>query len=174
MKFEHLKRGGTYYRVCDPSWVNCVDTSYSKRNGGRWNPPGAFGALYLNASIAAAVANARRALRLQFGDAITFDDLQDAMRPELARIKVRQHEFVDAISDSGLRALGLSSDYPEHCAREECQRIGALAHAAGEAGIAARSAPAPDEEELAIFENYAKLQKLEGRDPFAAWYPGVG
>lgn len=160
--------------MCDPSWVNCVDTSYSKRFGGRWNPPGQFGALYLNASIPVAIANARRALRLQFGDAVTFDDLQDSERPHLLRVRVKKHAFVDAITERGLVAIGLSAKYPDEVQRESCQAAGLRAYQAREAGIAARSAVLPAEEELAIFEDHLKLQKIEAREAFESWYPGVG
>ena len=87
MTFSHLRRGGTYYRVCDPSWPDPSDTSFSKTQGGRWNPPDrpgrpGFGALYLNATIALARANARRHVFFSFG--ATIDDLiDDDQRPEL-------------------------------------------------------------------------------------------
>lgn len=174
MKFKHLTRGGTYYRVCDPPWVNCADTAYSKRFGGRWNPPGAFGALCLNASIPVAIANARRALRLQFAGAVTFDDLQDSARPHLLRVRVKKRTFADAVTDAGLSAIGLSTKYPDERRRADCQTIGLHAYRANEAGIAARSAVLASDEELAIFEDHLKLQKIEAREPFEMWYPGVG
>jgi hypothetical protein len=41
-----------------PEWVDCGDMSFSKI-GGRWTPRGEFGALYLNATIRVAAAQAR-------------------------------------------------------------------------------------------------------------------
>ena len=38
--------GHEWLRVTDPAWQNPVDSSYSARSGGRWNPPGAWAALY--------------------------------------------------------------------------------------------------------------------------------
>ena len=34
-------------RVVDPDWADPLDASFSRSGGGRWNPPGAFAALYL-------------------------------------------------------------------------------------------------------------------------------
>ncbi|MGH2997143.1 MAG: hypothetical protein ACRDM9_12585, partial [Gaiellaceae bacterium] len=46
-----IRRGGPYNRLAEPSWSDPLDTSYSRRRGGRWNPPGSFGALYLNRDL---------------------------------------------------------------------------------------------------------------------------
>lgn len=170
----HVRRGGAYYRVCDPAWADPADTTYSKRHGGRWNPAGEFGALYLNASVAAAVANARRSLRLQFGDAVTFDDLQPHALPELAHFSVRSREFADAVTAEGLRHLELPVSYPEACERSRCARVARELYRAGEAGVAARCAPLPDEEELAIFDTHVRSARLLSREVFARWYPGLG
>ena len=40
---EEDPAGGTYYRVCDPTWIDPLDTNYAKRDGGRWNSPNEFG-----------------------------------------------------------------------------------------------------------------------------------
>ena len=54
-----VSRGGPYDRVAAPEWIDPADTAYSKQRGGRWNPVGELGALYLNATIQVAAANAR-------------------------------------------------------------------------------------------------------------------
>jgi len=54
---RHLERGGTYLRVVDPAWADPLDASFSRRAGGRWNPPG-FAALYLCRDLETARANA--------------------------------------------------------------------------------------------------------------------
>ena len=162
MNFRHGHRGGAYYRVCDPSLTDCADTTYSKRYGGRWNPAGTFGALYLTASLSAAVAHARRALRLQFGEAITFDDLQETARPHLVHFFIEEHEFVDGGSNDGRTAMGPS------------QALGLIAWQKHEAGIAARSAVLETEDELALFDTHLHLQQMGAHEPFETWYPGVG
>ena len=156
----HVVRGGVYYRVCDPAWKNPADTTYAKRFGGRWNVRGEFGALYLNATIAVAAANARRALRMQFGDAVTFADIRPERRPDLQTFVVSGTAFIDAVSDDGIAA---------------CQRVARACYAAGEAGIAARSAVQRSGEELAVFDSHIGIVRLapKGRATFGQWFPGL-
>lgn len=174
MKPARIKRGGTYYRVCNPSWTNPADTSYAKRNGGRWNPPGAFGALYLNQTVVVAAANARRSLTLEFGDAATFADLRPERRPDLQAFTVKEERFVDIVTDRGVAAVELPATYPDGVSHRECQALAQELYDRGEAGVAARSAVG-DGEELAIFDSHAKLarRKRGGRQRFEAWYPGL-
>jgi len=175
VKPAHLERGGTYYRVCDPSWRDPADTSFSRRYGGRWNPPGAFGALYLNADIAVAAANARRSLASVFGDAVAFADIRPERRPDLQLFTVTASPFVDAVTPKGIAALGLPGAYPAGCGHDACRTIARELHAAGESGIAARSGALAGGEELAIFDTHAALARRQrhGRRKFAAWYPGL-
>lgn len=174
MKPARITRGGTYYRVCDPSWTDPADTSYAKRKGGRWNPPGEFGALYLSESIVVAAANARRSLQLEFGDAVTFADLRPERRPDVQAFTVKNHRFVDAVSAKGIAALGLPATYPESCGHRLCQSIARTLYRANEAGIAVRSAAA-DGEELAIFDSHQALARRsrKGRRSFHEWFPGI-
>lgn len=174
MTMPRIKRGGTYYRVCDPSWKNPADTSWSKRKGGRWNPQGEFGALYLNATIDAAAANARRSIRLEFGNAITFTDLRENQRPQIQSYAVQEHDFVDAVTSAGIAALGLPNTYPAKCGHHRCRQIGQEAYAADETGIACKSAAAPTQEELAIFDSHADIAAPvpRSRKSFSKWYPG--
>jgi RES domain-containing protein len=171
----HLRRGGTYYRVCDPSWSDPADTSFSRRYGGRWNPPGEFGALYLNADIAVAAANARRSLASAFGDAAAFTDIRPERRPDLQLFTVTPSAFVDAVTPAGIAALGLPAAYPHECEHDRCRAIARTLHAAGEPGISARSVALPAGEELAIFDARPSLarRRRNGRRKFSAWYPGL-
>ncbi|TAM62290.1 RES domain-containing protein [bacterium] len=173
MKFRRVTRGGAYYRVCDPAWVDPTSTAYAKRMGGRWNPRGAFGALYLSRTIDVAAANARRSLAREFGDAVTFDDLRAETRPQLLQVTIAEHRFVDACTDAGLTAVGLSAAYPKGAGYRRCQRVGLAAYLAGEAGIAARSAVHSPGEELALFDSALALHRAGERVPFARWYPGA-
>ena len=71
--WRHLPCGGaTYWRVVGEGWTDAADTSYSKKFGGRWNPSGTFGVLYLNAAMATAKANAVRHLA---GHGLEIEDL---------------------------------------------------------------------------------------------------
>ena len=59
---RHLRRGGAYVRVADPSWNSPLDARYSRRLGGRWNAPGSFDVVYLNRSVDVARAQVRHKL----------------------------------------------------------------------------------------------------------------
>ena len=172
---RHIRRGGAYYRVCKPDWGDCADTSYSKRFGGRWTPPGEFGALYLCATVevAAAVARTHHA-----GRAIPLFSLRPTRRPQLQTFTVRATRFVDVVTPAGVAAAGLPSSYPVAVNREDCWPPARRAYAARERGIACRSAAecAPHHwlgEELAIFDN-GPLPKVSGkRRQFSDWYPDL-
>jgi len=171
---EHVERSGTYYRVCGPDWADCGDTSYSKQKGGRWNPPGSFGVLYLNKTRQLAALQAR----LNFvGSPIMLFDLKPERRPHLQSFVIPKHRLVDAVSDQGLAALGLAATYPYRVGHAVTQPIGQAAFDAGEDGIAARSAlqsTKPGEwygEELAAFERSAEEFVAGKRERFAEWYP---
>jgi RES domain-containing protein len=173
---KHVRRGGEYYRVCDPSWTDPSDTSYSKQKGGRWNPPDAalrpgFGALYLNASIDVARENVHRHIRSLFGAAATIDDLNPAVLPDLQHYEVTEEEFLDAVTPAGIAMLGLAATYPIDIPHPPCQGIAAAAYAAGDHGVAALSAVAPAEEELVIFDrSVPALVAKHNRQAFADWF----
>ncbi len=172
---RHLERGGRYLRVAKPDWRDPLAGAHSRERGGRWNPAGAFETVYLNASLEVARAQVRRQLApLGIGP----EDLDPASGPVLVSTEVPRARFVDAVTEAGLRSLGLPASYPLDGADREvdhatCQPLGAAAHAAGEPGIAARSAaaaPAPGEE-LAYFGPTAPA--AADRRRFAEWFwPG--
>ena len=56
---RHLRRGGPYLRVADTGWRRPLAREYSLVAGGRWNAPGSFGVVYLNATPAVARAQVR-------------------------------------------------------------------------------------------------------------------
>jgi RES domain-containing protein len=173
---RHIERGGTYVRVVDPGWADPLDASFSRRSGGRWNPPGTFAALYLCRDVETARANARRQLE---GQPFTFDDLLPERLPALVETTVPQARYVDAVSARGLASLALPASHPldgraRIVSHERCRPIGAAAWDAGEPGIACRSAApgAPaGSEELALFARGQRLRR--GRRPrFERWYRG--
>ena len=106
---RHVERGGTYMRVVDPAWADPLDASFSRRSGGRWNPPGTFAVLYLCRDVETARANARRQLE---GQPFTFDDLLPERLPALVETTVPQARYVDAVSARGLASLDLPAELP--------------------------------------------------------------
>ena len=139
--------------------------------GGRWNPRGAFGALYLNADLRVAAANARAR---HAGRAIKLFDLRPEARPELVTVDVPTANFVDALSSEGVKARGFAESFPFDVAWQSCQAIARDAHEAGIAGVAARSnaeatATTNVGQELAVFEGINV--SLRQRRAFEAWYP---
>lgn len=165
-------RGGIYFRVIDPNWRDPANTNYSRRMGGRWNPSLEFGALYLNATIQVAAANARAQ---HAGRAIKLFDLLPHARPELVTFQIRDTEVLDAATPAGLSALGLEPGFPFGVPWPPCQAIAREAHSAGLSGVAARSnaeaTPSHSTgEELALFE-HVRVGEPHDRRAFEDWYP---
>ena len=169
-----VRRGGEYNRLAEPGWQDPLDTSFAKSTGGRWNPPGSFGVLYLNRD--------ERVARLQVDHRLApqpygIEDLEPAEQHDLVLVDVPEAERLDCVSDRGLEAVGLPSSYPRSpdgkpVGHRVCQQIGQRAHEAAHSGIACRSAATGatgEDEELALFEPYAALDVKERR-PFTAWY----
>jgi len=170
---RHVSRGGPYLRVADPDWSDPLSAEHARRRGGRWNPPGSFGVIYLNDSVALARAQVLRQLEPR---AIRPEDLAPEAGPVLVHTRVPSDEYVDAVSDEGLDELGLPATYPVDergigVPHAVCQALGQAAWDAGEPGIACRSAAttAPaDGEELAFFAR--RRLRVQRREPFAEWY----
>lgn len=172
---RHVERGGVHYRVCDPSWTDPLDTSFAKSRGGRWNPAGSFGVLYLCATMAVAAGNARRAYE---GEIATLFDLLPEQRPDLQLVTVTPIRVIDAASEAGLRSLRLPPTYPVGASWVRCRTIGESAYGRGEDGIACRSADATDRtaiviegEELVVFDRALRYVTRLARVPFTQWYP---
>jgi hypothetical protein len=148
-----IRRGGPYLRVADPDWDDPLDGRYAAERGGRWNPPESFPVVYLCRSIEVARANVYRRLR---GQPYGPEDLRPGAGPILVRTRVPEDRYLNAITEAGLRDLGLPKTYPLDSRRRivphgRCQPIGLRAWDAGLPGIAAWSAAARDGEELAYF-----------------------
>ena len=170
--YRTVLRRGVYYRVVAPGWIDPANTAYSKQYGGRWNPAGEFGALYLNATLVVAAANARAQ---HAGRAIKLFDLLPEARPELVTFDVPMINVLDVCTSDGLAALGFAENFPYGVAWAPCQAIAREAHSAGIAGVAARShaevtSTAFVGEELAVFEDTI-LSELRARRSFDEWYP---
>jgi RES domain-containing protein len=172
---RYVERGALHFRVCDPSWSDPLDPTYAKTHGGRWNPAGTFGVLYLCATISVAAGNARRAYE---GEIATLFDLRPEHRPDLQVVTVTPIRVVDAVTDAGLRSLRLPAAYPAGASWARCQAIGKRAYEHGENGIACRSADAAtrpnapvEGEELVVFDRAVRSVRRLERVPFAQWYP---
>lgn len=171
---RHITRGGLYVRVCDATWTDCGDTQPSKRFGGRWNPAGRFGVLYLCADLTVAASNARWIY--EEDGRYTLFDRRPERRPHLQEFTVRPSHFVDAVTPTGLVSLRLPKSYPLRGTYAACSAIGARAYEAHERGIACRSAAEPAKariagEELALFDSSRSLAKAGPRHAFRGWYP---
>jgi len=167
---KHIERSGTLFRVTDPSWSDPLDTSYSKVHGGRWNPPGAFGVLYLCGSVLVAAANARKTYENEIA---TLYDLLPEVRPDLQYVEIKVTSFVDVFTDAGIRAIHLPSSYPRNTTWKRCQNIARQLYEKRERGIVYRSAATLSVigEELAIFDRSLSLVKRGKRIRFSEWYP---
>jgi len=172
---RHVRRGGTTYsRVADPLWENPLDPEYAASSGGRWNPAGAFGVTYLNASRGVARANVARHFQ---GQPYGPEDLALGTGPILVELVAPKAPYVDALSNAGLRSIGLPETYPRHrngrrVSWSACQPIGLRAWEAGEPGVACRSAAlkAPARgEELALFDRGSSL-RVTGSRGFEDWF----
>lgn len=170
LNFDLIGRRGEYLRVADPDWEDPLDPSFSVVNGGRWNAPGAFSVLYLNADLATARANVDRKYEgLSYG----VTDLRSHRRPVLVGVDVPLDEFADIVTDAGCTKANLPTSYPfDSSGREvthaECQPIGRQANDQNLPGIACRSAARPAGEELAWF--VADSKEATRTREFDDWY----
>jgi len=137
---------GTYLRVADPDWEDPLDGAVSMTRGGRWNAPGGYRAVYLNADLATARANTRLLIEEAIqGMPFAFHDLEPCALPVLIEVDLPSGDILDARTDRGLMSAGLPTTYPRSEAGDplplqDCQRVGTRAHRAGVSRIAYRSA----------------------------------
>ena len=160
--------------MCEAAWDDPADTTYSKTAGGRWNPPGEFGALYLNATMEVARANARR---LYAGAFYQPEDLIGKAELQLVEFAVAQSHDVDCVTPDGLRACELPPQYPFGFDRdyEPSRRVALQAYLNTDDGVASRSAAECTAthfagEELALFDRAAEKATAGRRYRFAEWY----
>jgi len=132
-----------WLRVADTSWEDPIDPTWAMRAGGRWNPAGSFPVLYMNEDLDTARAQISELL---LGWPVHVEDLRDDAPFVLLLLQLPARQRVaDALSDEGLRALGLPATYPLDAdknivERNVCQPIGATVHEAGLRGVWYRSA----------------------------------
>lgn len=172
---RHLNYGGSALRVADPLWSDPLDPSYAAISGGRWNPPGSFGVLYLNLSYSVAHANLTRLYEeLPYGP----EDLIPSAAPLLIEVELPSEPYVDAHHHQGLKSLGLPASYPaddrgQLIPHATCQTIGQQLWDGGELGIVCPSAAprAGGGRELAWFARPGRTRPtLNQTRPFQEWF----
>jgi RES domain-containing protein len=97
-------RAGRYLRVASPDWDDPLDGSYAAAKGGRWNPPGSYGTVYLNRTQTVARLNVDR---LHVGLPYGPEDLDPNQAPILVATDVPEHDYLDVVTDAGIAAAGL-------------------------------------------------------------------
>ena len=150
--------GRVWLRLAEPEWRDPLDPSHAREAGGRWNPPGSYRALYLNADVATARMQIERLLD---GSSVRLDDLADDAYVLVAAVLPRQQRVADATTTAGLRALGLPASYPRTAGgglvgHDVCQPVGAEIRRAQLRGVWCRSACTSD-----------------GHGRELAWFPGT-
>jgi hypothetical protein len=101
--------GHEWLRVVDPVWTDPIDASHSMENGGRWNPPRSWAALYLNFDLDTA---RLQVLRLLEGTPFLADDLADDAFDLVAVMLPNSQTALDVVSEVGVAAVGLPASYP--------------------------------------------------------------
>lgn len=174
MKFQYQVRGGPYYRVADPDWLDPLDGRSSMDKGGRWNAPGSFPVVYFNRSVSLERLFVAHKMRdLPYGP----EDLDPDSGPILVNVELPSERYVDVVTDPGCAAVGLPTSYPVDASGnlieyQSCWLIGEAAWNQDEAGIAGRSATsgAPkSDEELAWFQRGTQLGAA-GVESFLEWF----
>jgi hypothetical protein len=99
-------------------------------------------------------------------------DLEPQFQPVLMQVNVRLSEFVDCVTQDGLRAAALPATYPDGVTWVRTRDVGRRAYLIPAAnGIACRSAVLSTAEELAIFDRAIGLVRRGKRYAFKDWYP---
>lgn len=124
---------GTFYRALLAAFaLEPLSVEGSLRHGGRYNPMGAFGAIYCGENPAVCAAEIRKRA-----------EHHPVPRHRLARIQLGLHRVLDLTDPATLTALGLRAEDLVADNWEPTQRIGAAARAAGFEGLLVPSAAGP-------------------------------
>ncbi len=147
-----------WLRVASPVWRDPLDPSWAGERGGRWNAPNAGPTLYLNGDVTTARLQIERMLA---GSPVTVDDLDEDAYVLVAATLPAMQTVADAVTERGVRALGLPASYPRRAdgsavGHDACQRAGARVRERRLRGVWCRSACTPD-----------------GRGRELAWFPAT-
>ena len=175
---EGLPDGRLWWRIANPQWANPLDPGFARQQGGGWNPPDSFPALYLNEDMVTARLNLRAFIA---GWPYEPEDLREDAAPVLVGCTLPRRQVVcDAHTRAGVRAAGLPATYPLEqdgtiLSHARCQPVGAQAKALGLRGVRTRSAQsrAGAGRELAWFPASARSVARQVKTlAFAAWFWG--
>lgn len=163
-----------WLRVADPAWSNPLDPTFAQIKGNRWNAPGSYTTLYLNADVITARLQIER---MCAGSPVTPEDLADDAYTLVAATIASNQRAADVVTDQGVEAVGLPATYPLDAERnsiphQRCQPIGQLLFDAGLNGVWCRSACSGDGRgrELAWFVRSQAATTLWDQPlPFGLW-----
>lgn len=150
---------GTFFRLLLAAFAKePLSIEGSLRHGGRYNPPGAFGALYCGEKPAVCAAEI---LKRAVG--------QRLAPYRLARVRVKLHRVLDLTDPTTLAALNLRSEDLQGLDWQPTQRLAAQARAAGFEGLLAPSAAGPGRN-LVIFpdrlDSRSRIRPVGSPRPF--------
>jgi hypothetical protein len=162
-----------WLRVADPAWANPLDPTFAQVTGNRWNAPGSYSTLYLNADVITARLQIER---MCAGSPVTPEDLADNAYTLVAATIASNQCTADVVTDHGVEAVGLPATYPldagNSIPHQRCQPIGQLLFDAGLNGVWCRSACSGDGRgrELAWFARSQAATTLWDQPlPFGLW-----
>ena len=122
-----------WLRVADSVWSNSLDPTFAQVTGNRWNAPGSYATLYLNADVITARLQIER---MCAGSPVTPEDLADDAYTVVAATIVSNQRTADVVTDQGVEAAELPAPYPldaegNSIPHQRCQPIGQLLFDAG-------------------------------------------
>lgn len=117
---------GTVYRQCAPEHTDLATTlAQNHRHGGRFNPPGEFGALYVAAERETALRElARQAAFLGFA-------VDEILPRTMLRLRLHVQRVLDLTDETVCNAWGLSSLDMSQLPHGDCWEIARAAHRSG-------------------------------------------
>lgn len=176
LRYRPLPKDRTWWRVAEVHWKDPLSPAFSRESGGRWNPPGAFATLYLNADRQTARCNVRTFIERRPYEP---EDLRDEAAPILVGCQLPREQVVcDVHTKAGLLAAGLPTTYPLDAGgyvvdHSTCQDIGEQVKSERKRGVHTRCAKSsnPGDLELAWFPASARSVAREvERRPFSDWF----
>ena len=126
---------GIVFRQCAPDHADLPATlAHNERHGGRFNPPGEFGAIYVAVERATALRElARQAALLGFA-------VDELLPRTMLRLELHVGRVLDLTDPAVCRAWGLPGTDMGAIPREDCWEIARAAHRSGYEAIRFSSA----------------------------------
>lgn len=117
---------GIVYRQCAPEHTDIATTlAHNHRHGGRFNPPGEFGAIYVSVERATALRElARQAAFLGF----VIDEL---LPRTMLRLRLHVRRVLELTDESVCHAWGLSGSDMSQISHDDCWEIARAARRSG-------------------------------------------